>query len=68
MGREVPEIGDEAVREIIVRSYRVVYRVRHPNREVEISRFWHGARRTHEIGGLTGAPRWREMRTLLRYS
>jgi plasmid stabilization system protein ParE len=49
MGREVPEIGDKAVREIIVRSYRVVYRVQHSRGEVEIARFWHGARGTPKL-------------------
>jgi plasmid stabilization system protein ParE len=44
LGREVPEVGDPAVREIIVRSYRVIYRVRHRERKVEVIRFWHGAR------------------------
>jgi toxin ParE1/3/4 len=44
MGRQVPEIGIETVREIIVRAYRVVYRLDHANREIEIARFWHGAR------------------------
>ena len=28
LGRIVPELGDPSIREIIVRSYRVVYRVR----------------------------------------
>ena len=51
MGRAVPEIGDEAVREIIVRSYRVIYRVHHARGEVEIARFWHGARGTPRPNG-----------------
>jgi toxin ParE1/3/4 len=49
MGRIVPEIGDERVREIIVRSYRVIHRVRHSTGEVEIARFWHGARGTPRL-------------------
>jgi plasmid stabilization system protein ParE len=43
-GRQVPEVGDPGVREIIARSYRIVYRVSHDQRVVEISRFWHAAR------------------------
>jgi plasmid stabilization system protein ParE len=34
------------VREIIFKSYRIVYRVRHEQKLVEVSRFWHCARGT----------------------
>jgi toxin ParE1/3/4 len=43
-GRVVPEFEDEAVREIIVRAYRVIYRVSHDKQTVEIIRFWHAGR------------------------
>jgi plasmid stabilization system protein ParE len=43
-GRVVPEFEDEAIREIVVRLYRVVYRVDHIKRQVEIIRFWHTRR------------------------
>jgi toxin ParE1/3/4 len=49
MGREVPELGDPGIREIIFRSYRIVYRVQKEQKLVEISRFWHGARGFPEI-------------------
>jgi len=41
-GRRVPEYGDPSVRELIVREYRLVYRV-HPQR-IEVLRIIHGAR------------------------
>ena len=44
MGRTVPEFRDRALREIVVRSYLVIYRVDHSKRRVEVVRFWHGAR------------------------
>ena len=44
MGRVVPEFGDPLIREIIVRSYRVIYRLDHGDRRVDVARFWHGAR------------------------
>ncbi len=44
MGRAVPEFRDSSVREIIVRSYRVIYRLDRAKRIVEIIRFWHAAR------------------------
>jgi toxin ParE1/3/4 len=46
-GRIVPELGNPEIREIIFKSYRIVYRIR-PAR-VEIIRFWHSARGTPEI-------------------
>ena len=50
MGRVVPEFNKISIREIIVRSYRVVYRVDHARHSVEVARCWHGARGTPEIG------------------
>jgi len=44
LGRVVPEFGHPMLREIIVRAYRVIYRVDHTKRTVEVARFWHGAR------------------------
>jgi toxin ParE1/3/4 len=46
MGRVVPELGDPSIREIFVRSYRVVYRVEDASRCVDVLRFWHRARGT----------------------
>jgi toxin ParE1/3/4 len=43
-GRIVPEFEDEAIREIIVRAYRVVYRVNHSQYSIEVIRFWHAGR------------------------
>lgn len=44
LGRIVPEIDNPLIREIIVRSYRVVYRLNHSQYLVEVIRFWHAAR------------------------
>lgn len=43
-GRVVPEFDDDSIRELIVRRYRIVYRLNHDDRLVEIVRFWHVAR------------------------
>jgi toxin ParE1/3/4 len=43
-GRVVPEFEDDRIREIIVRAYRIVYRLNHHERSVEVIRFWHAAR------------------------
>ncbi len=44
IGRVVPEYSVSTIREIFVRSYRIVYRVNHERRLVEIARVWHAAR------------------------
>ena len=49
MGRVVPEFNDQSIREIIVRAYRVVYRVDHADCRVDIARFWHASRGTPEL-------------------
>src|SRR5215204_2228524 len=46
IGRVVPEHDTETLREIIVRAYRIVYRVNHQTKSVEIARVWHAARGT----------------------
>ncbi|HEV2827315.1 MAG TPA: type II toxin-antitoxin system RelE/ParE family toxin [Pyrinomonadaceae bacterium] len=45
----MPEFEDPFIREIIVRSYRVVYRLDNVRHLVEVIRFWHAARGTPEI-------------------
>ena len=49
IGRVVPEYRDPTIREIIVRYYRIVYRVDHERKLVEIARVWHAARGTPEL-------------------
>ncbi|MBM3821674.1 MAG: type II toxin-antitoxin system RelE/ParE family toxin [Verrucomicrobia bacterium] len=43
-GRVVPEFKRPVLREIIFRSYRIIYRVNPCDQSLEIVRFWHGAR------------------------
>ena len=49
LGRVVPEFGEAHTREIIHKSYRIVYRVQHEQRLIEVARFWHGARGTPAV-------------------
>ncbi|MGH7989771.1 MAG: type II toxin-antitoxin system RelE/ParE family toxin [Limisphaerales bacterium] len=49
IGRVVPEENDETVREIIFRSYRIIYKVLAEKEIVAIVRVWHGARGEPEI-------------------
>jgi plasmid stabilization system protein ParE len=43
-GRVVPEFGDPAMREVIRRPCRIVYRIDSVERKIEIVRVWHAAR------------------------
>ena len=49
LGRAVPEADDEDIRELIVRPYRIVYRVLAEQNAIAIVRVWHGARGEPEI-------------------
>jgi plasmid stabilization system protein ParE len=43
-GRVVPEFGLSHLRELVFRSYRIIYRLNSELHRVEVVRFWHGAR------------------------
>jgi plasmid stabilization system protein ParE len=51
-GRVVPEFRRRELREIIFRSYRIIYRVNNLDHSVEIVRLWHGARGFPHISGV----------------
>jgi len=48
-GRMVPEKKDPLIRESIVGSYRIIYRVDEVNKVVALARIWHSARGTPEL-------------------
>ena len=48
-GRVVPEFHDPTIRELIVKPYRIVYRVQHERQQIEVARFWHGAQDRLEV-------------------
>jgi toxin ParE1/3/4 len=48
-GRIVPEFNDPAIREVIRRPCRIVYRLKSSGRIIEIVRVWHAARGTPRI-------------------
>jgi len=49
LGRVVPEFGNHFIREIIVRSYRIIYRINNSENLIEVVRFWHAARGIPQI-------------------
>jgi len=44
LGRIVPEIGDDSIRELIYRSYRIMYFVDQEGEEVEVLTVMHSSR------------------------
>ncbi len=50
-GRVVPEFRRMELREILFRSYRVIYRMSPEEQSLEIIRFWHAARGFPRIAG-----------------
>ncbi len=48
-GRVVPEFNDPAVREIIKKPCRIVYRINKDKSRIEIVRVWHAARGIPDI-------------------
>jgi addiction module RelE/StbE family toxin len=50
IGRVVPEFRQPNLREVICRSYRIIYRLRDEQR-IDIVRFWHAARGFPRIPG-----------------
>jgi toxin ParE1/3/4 len=49
LGRVVPEFDDTSLREIVVRNYRVIYRLDRSLKREDVVRFRHGARGNPEI-------------------
>ena len=49
IGRVVPEIGNELIREVILAPYRIVYGVDDTTRQITVIRVWHGARGTPDL-------------------
>jgi toxin ParE1/3/4 len=43
-GRMVPEFDNPAIRELIRKPYRIIYRIRENHQLIEVLRFWHAAR------------------------
>ena len=51
IGRVVGEFHQPDLREIICRSYRIIYRLKRDSQQIQIVRFWHGARGFPHIPG-----------------
>jgi len=50
MGGTVPEIGDEAIREVLYRNYRIVYVVDRDEDEVDVLTIFHSSQQFGALG------------------
>lgn len=44
IGKEVPEFDNPNIRQLILKPYRVIYKIDEPNKQIHISRYWHSSR------------------------
>lgn len=50
LGRMVPEIGDEAIREVLHRNYRIVYVLSRDEEEVDVLAVFHSSQQFGSLG------------------
>jgi toxin ParE1/3/4 len=43
-GGVVPEFDDRLIRELLLKPYRIVYRIDESSKVIGVARYWHGAR------------------------
>jgi toxin ParE1/3/4 len=48
-GQKVPEFDAEEIRQLILKPYRIIYRVEEGKKRISIVRFWHSSRRSLEL-------------------
>jgi toxin ParE1/3/4 len=48
-GQKVPEFDDPTIRQLILKPYRVVYRIEEDKKRISVARFWHSSQESLEI-------------------
>jgi toxin ParE1/3/4 len=48
-GQKVPEFDDSNIRQLILKPYRIVYKVEEEKKRISIARFWHSAQDNLEL-------------------
>jgi addiction module RelE/StbE family toxin len=48
-GQMVPEFNNSDIRQIILKPYRIVYRVEEDKKQVSVARFWHSSQENLEL-------------------
>jgi toxin ParE1/3/4 len=48
-GQRVPEFDNPNIRQLILKPYRIVYRVEEDKKRISVARFWHSAQEKLEL-------------------
>ncbi|MBD2385261.1 type II toxin-antitoxin system RelE/ParE family toxin [Cylindrospermum sp. FACHB-282] len=48
-GQKVPEFNDPCIRQLILKPYRIVYRVEDDKKQISVARFWHASQENIEL-------------------
>ena len=48
-GQQVPEFNSPDVRQVILKPYRIVYRVEEDKKRISVARFWHSSQENLEL-------------------
>lgn len=48
-GQKVPEFDDPNIRQLVLKPYRIVYRVEEDKKRISIARFWHSSQENLEL-------------------
>ncbi|WP_366931654.1 type II toxin-antitoxin system RelE/ParE family toxin [Nostoc sp. NOS(2021)] len=48
-GQKVSEFDERNIRQLILKPYRIIYRVEQNKKQVSITRFWHASRFSPEL-------------------
>jgi toxin ParE1/3/4 len=48
-GQKVPEFNSPDIRQIILKPYRIVYRVEEDRKRISVARFWHSSQENLEL-------------------
>jgi toxin ParE1/3/4 len=48
-GQKVPEFSNSDIRQVILKPYRIVYRVEEDKKRISVARFWHSSQENLEL-------------------
>ncbi len=48
-GQMVPEFNSSDIRQVILKPYRIVYRVEEDKKQISVARFWHSSQENLEL-------------------
>lgn len=48
-GQKVPEFNNPDIRQVILKPYRIVYRIEEDKKRISIARFWHSSQANLEL-------------------